>query len=388
MPIQRNRERLGARGFGKLMVRELLPTPGAFVDLGYLDETNLEHLAEMEIITDENGEVINVMEKSSKDSIASNLLQVSADEIDFIRNASGKTHTLRYFGLLNEYQKFQYYCFEQVKIDPSVARRFIQGKQVMPLKATAVKQSLTYDVPTMYVVEVNAPLSLDYLQLWLSPRRGLNNLTAMVLDVSGFARHGTLTSAFATIWQSAAAPERFLRFDGTVDALSLGDVLDDDATTDFMIETWAHIPAADGTAQEILGKKNLFADHSAGFAMRRETDNTISFKISDGDESATVASAATLLQNVWKHIAITIDRNGNGKMYINGAASGAAVSVAALETAASNALPFYLGAINGTELGQVDISDTRAHQYPSGLPADIATVILNHYTAEKTIHGL
>jgi hypothetical protein len=384
------RSRIFAKGLGNFTVLELSPTADTiFRNPGYLDNTALKDLVEVEVVKDENGNVILARENSQEARFLTNLKQTSIEEINLLRNAGGKLYAARYYGLTKD-NVFQYFCIETGSITPGVELPY--GKTARMLALNLLCHYLTdtrgFAVPLYHFIQTDGEINVDNLCLWLSPRIGYNALTAKVLDISGFARHGTLTAAFATIWQAAAAPERFLRFDGASDALSLGDILDDDGTTDFMMEVWAHIPAADGTLQEILGKKNFVADHSAGFALFRNDDNKVFFRLSDGDETANIVSTMTVLQNVWKHIAVAIDRNGNGQIYINGVASGAAVSVAALETAASNALPFYLGAVNGTEFGQVDISDVRVHRYASGLPADIATQILSHYTAERTIHGV
>ncbi|MBE3141476.1 MAG: LamG domain-containing protein [Thermoplasmata archaeon] len=393
MSNQLDRTRFGTKGLGTLEVSEVTPTPADFVPLGVLAEegSEVDHTAEELLQHDEDGKLWDVQDGKESDVFNTKLAQVGIDEVDIIKDSGGKTHALRYHGTINEYGRFQYFCMELGRIVPHIAASWKPQKQNLPFSFLAMKQDAsTFDTPIQYKCEADKRLYLDGLQLWLEARLGLNVETTRILDISGHARHAILYPLVncADIWQQGT-PANFLRFNGSDQYASLGDVLDDDGTSDFTIEVWAKTPAADGGVVEILGKKNLVSDHSAGFAMRRETNNTISFKISDGDESTTVVSAATLLQNVWKHIAITIDRSAWGQMYINGVASGAAESVAALEAAALNALPFYIGAINGTEFGQVDIGNVRLRKWAAGgLPSDIVTQLLSHYNAEKSYHGL
>jgi len=197
---------------------------------------------------------------------------------------------------------------------------------------------------------------------------------------------GTLNSDYAAIWQQGT-PAEFLRFDGTNDELNFGDVLDDDASADFVIECWVRVQGADASLQEIFAKKSAYGDNTAGYALVRTTGNKIAFKVAGGASNAEVVTSASLLQNVWKHVAVTIDRNGNMQTYLNGVADGTPVSVSAIPTA-QNALNLYAGR-DGTNYGQVDTGDVRVFTFGAGgLPSDIATTLLDHYNAEKSFYGL
>lgn len=388
MALTRDRRRIGAKGLGKLEAREVSPSTGTnFDDLGPLDGTDIEDIHETEEVFDERGDLQDVLEKQHVVRFSSALLQNGIDELDFIKTASGKVHSLRYSGMMNP-TRFQYYCFEQVRINPSLVRGFKPGKQPLPLKAIALKQDdSVFDTPEYYFYEGLAKIRTAFLQLWLDANRGLNAATAKLLDISGFARHGALSSDFATIWQTGSNPDRFLRFDGTNDEVNLGNVLNDDGSADFALECWVKITGADGGLEEILAKKSLVSNHTAGFALARDASNQILFKLSDGAASASVVSSATLLQNVWKHVMVFVDRNGNGQIYLNGAANGAAVSVASIGTG-TNAGNLYLGR-DGTNFGQVDIRGVRFYTFGAGaLPTDAAAIALDHFNAEKAQMGL
>jgi hypothetical protein len=202
--------------------------------------------------------------------------------------------------------------------------------------------------------------------------------------MSGFAYHGTLTST--GLWQMSSDP-KFLRFNGTSDAVDLGDNLDDDATGDFCIEGWVRVQAANGAAAGFLTKKTLITGNTAGFAMYRNTSNQLCFTIGSGSANATATSAATLVQNVWAHVAVIVDRGGNAQMYVNGTASGSATSVSSIGTGV-NALSLLLGK-DGTNFYQVDIGAMRVHRWPTGTMGANATLIpAAHFAAERAYYGI
>lgn len=385
MPVGKSRLRLAVRGLGKLEVKESVDAD--FSEVGYLDSSAVNIDSKMEEIMDEAGGVSQFLSRGKIVSLQSQLLQVGKDEMDLLRLAEGKEYAIRYSGM-NNAQQFQYWCLEKAIIDSSLSKEYQTSKQLLQLRALARKQAdLSYDVPEVYLKEAAAEIRTKDLKLWTDPILDLNTETTKLLDISGFARHGTLSSAFGTIWQQTTTPKEFLRFDGAVDQVSFGDILNDDGSADFMIECWVRVQAADATKQEILSKKALIDDISAGFSVYRTTGNLLSFRIGSGAASVVVSNAATTLQNVWKLFAVAIDRNGNATPYLNGVADGTPASVAAIATG-TNALNLYLGR-DGTNFGQVDVGAVRHYIFGAGnLPSDIATIALNHYNAEKAFYGL
>jgi hypothetical protein len=332
--------------------------------------------------------VIDILTHSEKCQLSTQLHQTSIDEINLIKDASSKVYVIRYDGCLNkEKDWYQYYAMEQARILASLEKPFEVGLKPLALIAKAIKKAeLAYDVPLFYIIEAQGELSVDKCNLWLDARQGLNSATVYLLDHSGFARHGVLSDS--TMWQTTTSPNRFIRFDGTDDSVCLGNILNDDASADFAIEVWFRIPAADGTQQEILAKKSVISNDTAGFALYRNSSNKIIFKMSSGAASVSLTSSSSVLQNVWTHVMVTIDRNGNGQIYINGAADGSAGSVSALGSA-TNTLNYDLGRENTSLFGQVDIVTVRHHIYGAGgLPSTIATIALSHYNAEHEYYGL
>jgi len=388
MALMKDRTRIFVRGLGNLRCRLLEPTVGAsFLSAGHLKSTTISFTYETEEIIPETGLKMDLLSRSKSVMVETNLQQSGIDEITLLRDAEGKVYAFQYYGQPGP-GRFQYFCVEVGKFAPGLKLPFQPGERLIPAVFHALSQDLLYDVPEMYVIETANRMAIEDVGLWLDPDAGLNAATTKVLDVSGWARHGTLSTDYAGIWQVASSPG-FWRFDGSNDSLDFGSILNDDASGDFIIEGWIRVQGANASLQEILGKKSVESDNSAGFTLVRTTGNKIAFKLSSGSASASVVGSASLLQDTWAHVAAAIDRNGNGQIYRNGALDGAAVAVSSIGSG-TNALSLYLGR-DGTNFGQVDIAKFRIHCYAGGgLPtaATVTAMMLAHYTAEKATYGL
>lgn len=368
-------------------IREVDPTPGsAFVNVGALQDVTINDVHEIEEVIADTGYMLNSLSRGRKVSGVANLLQTSKDEIDLLTGAVSRAHAIRYSGLASP-TLHQTYVFPVVRVAPSVTMGFKPGIRVLPVLFNALRQAeLTYTVPEYYMMERAGEILVPGLQLWVAAREYLNGETAKILDVSGWERHGDVSTDYTAIWDTAASPY-FLRLDGTNDSVNFGNVsgLNDDASGDFMVEAWLKFPVG-GAEENVLTKKALTSDNSAGWTFHKGSDNTIRMKVASGSAQATGISVATIT-TTWKHAAATVDRNGNIQMYVNGAASGAGVSVAAIGTG-SNSQNLYLGR-DGTDFGQADVGDVRVYRWATGgLPSNIATVISNHYNAEKAYYGV
>jgi len=180
-----------------------------------------------------------------------------------------------------------------------------------------------------------------------------------------------------------------LAFDGVNDYGSFGDVLDDDGASDLLLELWVKVTASNGTKAILMSKKPTVLSTNLGFGICRDsTDNLVKFDIADGTNRATASSASTLLQNVWKHVAVSIDRNGNIVIYMNGVA-GTGVSCASVASVANASSLIIARDANGSEYGAFELGAFRSYNFGAGgLPANIATIIADHYNSEKAIFGL
>jgi hypothetical protein len=217
---------------------------------------------------------------------------------------------------------------------------------------------------------------------------GLNTTTAIALDSSGWRQHSTISSDFSSIWQSGTTPEYFWRFDGSNDRIQCGNILDMNATDCILFSMWVRPQAADAAALVFAAKKSTVATGAnAGYALGRNTSNQLVFYISDGATQHAPVSAATLLQNVWKHVAVSVNRAGSLQTYVNGVASGTPVVMTT--GSAVNALQHTIGAnANGAEFSQVDVGGDMFYNFGATMPSDIATIVSNLYAAEKAGYGL
>lgn len=388
--LLKSRDRFSVKGLGECRLLQVLPTMGtAFDSAGYLENTDFKDILETEIIKDENGNITNVLEKSRAIGLDTMLQQTSIDEINLLRQSSGKAYAVQYYGLANP-GMFQYFLIPQAILDAGVPLPFKTGKRTLPLKALGVLKETTPETPQYYLAEAKARLYLDKLQLWVNPRdlSVANRGTSRLDDISGFQRHGTLNSDYAVIW-TTGTPESQLAFDGVNDAADFGNVLNLDTTSDFLFEGFFKITAANGTNVILYSKKNGFISTAAGYELFRATSNVLAFRLSDGSTAVNVQSTSTFLQNTWAHIAVAASRTGNGQMYINGVADGSPASIAAIGNP-TNAMPFRIASTGSAgNFGAMNLGSFRMHNYgASGLPSNIASIIASHYAAEKSYHGL
>jgi len=378
MSLGKSRVKIYARGLGKMEVREVEPTPASdFSNVGYLKSTAISDDHQMEDLQDETGAVVQSLSKGQVATAETQLMQTSYDEWNLIRGAVPKIYAARYGGVTNG-GKFQYFVFPNAKINSSVALNYVVGERLLPLKLTGlVDTTLAYDLPPYMMAEYAAEIRSESLHLFIDPKFDFNTGTAYVLDMSGFQRHGTISPVgdIAATWGQAD----MLRLDGTDGVVSFGDVCNLAATDDFMIELWLRVVGADGSLQEILAKKAA-SGSGAGFSLVRTTGNKIEAELADGTDHPEVTGGTNVLQNTWHHVALVANRAGNGQLYIDGATDGSAVSLAAVGDM-TNALSLELGKLS-TGYGQIDVKGFRVYNFgASGLPSDIAAIILRHYSA-------
>jgi hypothetical protein len=236
-------------------------------------------------------------------------------------------------------------------------------------------------------------MSFDKCELYLAPYLGLNTETNKILDISGFARHGTISSEYLNIWQQGTNPKEYLSFDGSVDEVNFGNVCDI-TTEDFGIEAWVRIPTDEpnNVDQEILTKRAA-GSSAVGFSFYA-TDYTdpdaLTFRVSIKDASGAlkvVDSTSGVVNDDWYHVFAIFDRDGNGTVYKNGVA-GTPVAISTVSGSLTNTTNLLVAA-RGTAHGKVDVGIIRFYNFGNGgLPSNIATIISNHYNGEKFLFGL
>ncbi len=378
------------KGLGTMEVLRVEPTVDTdFVKTGFLQKLTFSDEHGMVEIRGDNGHLLNQLSGTQKVSGVASLWQTDKDAVDLLAGATEQAHCVRYHGMASP-TKWQYWGVQLAKIVPNVGLEFASATaRVLPMSFAGLKDMETaYDHPVYWLVERDGAVLMDKLALWASPRQLLNTGTVYLLDVSGWKRNGTVypSGDASAIWTVSAAPY-FLRLDGTDQYVDFGDVLDDDGSGDFLLELWVRVMGADASLQELLSKRAGMTDE-AGFHLVRTAANKIEFEIGDGSApSATVTGSGNVLQNVWKHVAVAVDRSGNAQLYLNGAADGAAVAVSGVGSG-TNAVSLYLGRL-ASAYGQVDLGDFRAYRWAGGaLPATIGTTVAAHFAAEQAHYGV
>lgn len=161
--------------------------------------------------------------------------------------------------------------------------------------------------------------------------------------------YGTLSAGAA--WIQCPDGSAGVSFDGSDDQCSMGDAAAlDVGTGDFSLALALYTNSL--AAQiGVLSKKASAASGDKGYHLLISTAGTITFVFSDGTTQKTLTSAAGAIANqTWKIIAVTIDRNGDGQIYVNNAASGSPVAIGAAIDA-DNSNNFYLGRAEGVAYG-------------------------------------
>lgn len=162
MALTKARTRINVKGGGLLKLREISPTQtDAFVDAGYLGGTDLNDEHSMLEIVDEVGNLVDALSGARKAVLTTTLKQTTLDEINLIKNASGKYYDAYYYvKLANTYVQELTAIPCKIKPGPvltfkSATERTIQVTiYFLAPKATATR------APTAYNVTVDEPYVL------------------------------------------------------------------------------------------------------------------------------------------------------------------------------------------------------------------------------------
>jgi hypothetical protein len=152
-------------------------------------------------------------------------------------------------------------------------------------------------------------------------------------DISGNNRHGTLTNG--PVW-AVGQFGNALDFDGTNDRyLDVGIVNPTGGgTSDWTISAWVQRLGGFGTRQGIIGTKSAGAGSSAGwnFGFHDGAEANLLFTvIANGASQINIVGATTVTDSNWHHVAVTLDRSGNGQPYLDGVADGSPTSISSFD---------------------------------------------------------
>jgi hypothetical protein len=97
MALGKTRNRINVKGGGNLQVRELSPSATeSLSSLGYQGGTTFTDEHQMQTIVEEAGLTIEYLSGGSQATIKGTLKQSGIDEVNFLKNASGKVYELYY----------------------------------------------------------------------------------------------------------------------------------------------------------------------------------------------------------------------------------------------------------------------------------------------------
>lgn len=125
----------------------------------------------------------------------------------------------------------------------------------------------------------------------------------------------------------------------------------DMGTSDFSISCWMRIPALLGTSEnnEMVSKRA--GASSAGYDFRLQDaagTDTLRGGIQASASAAFQSANNPFVIDTWYHCVGTYDRDGNGSLFINNAASGTPSSIASQAASIDNATAFSIGSHGAT----------------------------------------
>ena len=204
-----------------------------------------------------------------------------------------------------------------------------------------------------------------------------------------------------TISSSSNAYEQLysLDLDGVNDWLDIGDNWDPHQN-DFSISLWFKADSDSGTADILFSK---FVDNNNKIEIGINGSNKLFAQAVASEKNAINNTAGTELDALglnWIHVVLTMDRDGNGKLYVNGSTStyGLIASCQNDTQNLNNTGSIYIGARSDNNLdfpGKIDevaiwatsLSETSVTAiYNSGKPFDL-NYDRGNYTNSSNLHG-
>lgn len=209
-------------------------------------------------------------------------------------------------------------------------------------------------------------------------------------DSSGNDNHGTInigasgsqttagTCSTSGAWGNGASGKfnGSLNFDGTDDYIDIGDKSNlDFGTNDFSISTWVKQDSTDSN-YVVLRKGNYASD---GYVLRITGLGVVGFHTYDATTARTLQSSGdemTAHIGQWTHISVSVDRDGDKKIYVNGRSVPTAPTAVASGSITSSGKNFQIGGpyTTGNHYFQGQIDDVRIYNYALS-PAQVQKVM-------------
>jgi hypothetical protein len=212
-------------------------------------------------------------------------------------------------------------------------------------EGTKVDDRHSYINPTYNCRFLDEKLSFEQINFLLF-NSGLDIVQVDPLTIVN--NYGTL-SGTAT-WIECPDYSAGVNFDGSSGQASMGDAaLLDVGTGDFSLALGFYANSLSAQVR-VLSKKTDATASNKGYHLLISTAGTMTFVFSDGTQKTVTSAVGAIINQTWYLITITISRAGNGQIYINNVASGAAVAMGT-SVNADNANNFYLGRAEGIGYG-------------------------------------
>ncbi|EKD91103.1 MAG: hypothetical protein ACD_30C00045G0003 [uncultured bacterium] len=191
-------------------------------------------------------------------------------------------------------------------------------------------------------------------------------------DSSGNSNTGTLTvgatgtqtsagscTTSSTAWGNGATGKRnySLNFDGTDDYVQVTDTANlrfDASTADFSLFAWVKRTTT-GT-EYIISKEDADDD---GWRMQFNSSN----QVLCSEDATDVTSTQTITDTSWYLVGCTIDRDGNGQVYIDGKSTGSAVSMGTDAMATTSNIRIATRSYTSTSYLNGQIDDVKIFNY-------------------------
>jgi hypothetical protein len=154
--------------------------------------------------------------------------------------------------------------------------------------------------------------------------------------------YGTLAGTYT--WVQLYDGTVAVIFDGASGYCSFGDAAAlNVGTGDFSLALCVY-PDTLADAKPIITKKSDNLVGTDGWALLMNENGSMDFYFSDGVTLKQITSATgALVENTWAVVFVTMDRDGNGQIYVNNAVSGAAVDISGSNLDADCTTAAYIG---------------------------------------------
>ena len=240
-------------------------------------------------------------------------------------------------------------------------------------------QGLTYTPPNLPIGKITKqfypPSANCKLYLPMYPPGSTTVVYDQSFSVSGTTNNGTLTGG---VWSRLASGQNILTFDGD-DKVNFGNV-NNVTTEDFYLEMWCAMAALTANGDMFIKRTG-----NVGYGMQIKGDGSFAPFIGDADSFTATAKGSGYDDGVWRHYALSFDRDATVNYLVNGASIGT-TSITGEQGSISCAGSLYIGVYSdGAQewlLGKWALARIGIGVAPA------TSFFLNHYQRERHLFGV